>query len=73
MHAGWLAAILNLLEMGGGDGETPFTLDTVCPLAVPLYARTELAAPLFARTDLPVPLYAREPLEVPMPGCRNEV
>lgn len=41
----------------------PFTWNATCPLAVPLYARTELAVPLFARTELAVPLI----------GCRNEV
>lgn len=46
----------------GGDVVT-FDFDTVCPLAIPLYARTELAVPLFARTELAVPLI----------GCRNEV
>lgn len=39
MH-GWLAAILNLLGMGGGSGVTPITIPTIC---VPGYDRSTIA------------------------------
>lgn len=55
-------------QVGWGYGgiaasaEVPFTFDTVCPLPIPLVARTPLE----------IPMLARDPLAVPLVGCRNE-